>query len=252
MATQLFAQEPLFYGKGAKEGLTPEDFIRRVDTMKASTPWNDQVAVAKAVSYLREAGNKWLEGMLLWQPDVHAEAIRDYRVFRREFVRDFFAFADKEDLHCAWGDLKQAEKEDVVTFSTRVMSTVNEYAQLIPLVDPSQAAQDAVRLAVDNFEAAQNANTRRALEDAIIALSTDATAAQKTAVCADIAMKFLCEGLRGSRMKEKARAEVRKRQPVRDTLRSLVAAEKVLGGPQAQEQNRNNNARRTGNVANGP
>ena len=235
MAATMFTAKPTFHGPNGKT--TAEDFLRRVENMAASAvpAWGADVAAAKAVSFLRDDANAWLEGMRLVDATRY-EAIRtDFEVFKREFKRAFFSMTTCEDVSMCWTTMKQGDKEPVNMFCYKVVQAMDKYIQLLPFRHVPQPNLDAFRAALDAFEQDQSAANRQAVLAAHNTNVTLAGVSNKEAVGQDLAMKFAAEGIRANKLKEKARSELRKRMSTFDTIQALVEAEKVLAGTPNQD-----------------
>jgi hypothetical protein len=237
MATSIVTNEPRFHGPNVVGKTSAEDFLLRVENMaiSAAPAWGDDVAAAKAVSYLRDDANAWLEGMRLADNATYTAIKTDFQVFKTEFKKAFFRMTTCEDVSMCWTTMKQGDKEPVNIYCYKVLQAMDRYIQLLPYRHLPQTMTDGFMADLAAFEAAQNAQTRQALIDRWAAGTTLAGVSNKEAVGQDLAMKFAAEGIKSAKLKEKARAELRKRLPTKDTIQALTETEKVLAGTPTQE-----------------
>jgi len=123
---------PNFYGNG-KDGITAENFIKRIEAAQATLSWSDEETYNYFSWALREKAQKWLTS--LEYCDTKFE--KKWSFIKNEFKKYFCAKLDQTALLVSLRDLSMKSTEDPLDFFSRV----TEVIQLInDTVTPGQIA----------------------------------------------------------------------------------------------------------------
>jgi Retrotransposon gag protein len=225
---QMITQTPAFYGKGSdqKGGLTPEDFISRVDDLQRTNNWGDDAAAHHVQTYLNGPAREWFT-QILWstQRADYTRALASYEAFKEVFVPYYFSVTSTFDLSSDWHNLKQNQGEDVQAFYGRVVTAIAKWHRLFDRTDePDQEFLAAFVAARDNMEnrgnQGANADAPRVRDVDVNALNLACTRANANLadkyvqrVADDLTYKVLANGVRSDKIREL----VRRRHKLRDT-----------------------------------
>ena len=235
-ANHLLYQEPLFYGgKTPQNGLSAEDFIARVDNLQRSHTWNDAVAAANAITYLRgDAADYFTTGLRSRNRATWEAARGGYIAFRRHFVHMYFKISSTGDLSIDHANLRQTDKEDALTFAGRVSSALGKMEELVHTDAPphdSVAALAAILDVVINRlpqNVAATNQERAAIAAGIQTLHRDGQIYGHRKMIDLSILRTMADGIRNPKLKEVVRAAERSRKSVDDTFDIIQEAERTM------------------------
>jgi flagellar motility protein MotE (MotC chaperone) len=227
---QMLIQTPAFYGKGtdAQTGLSPEDYISRLDDLQRTNNWTDAEAAGHATSYLNGAARAWFY-KVLWgeDEDEFDRAAGSYDAFKALFKPHYFTVTSTYDLSSDWHNLKQEGSETISQFYERVFGAISEWQRLFTRWDAprKQVALNDVTAAITTV--VNNGNAGLGADDGprITAAHTNALATANTRaymavsdgcfreIAADLTFKVIANGVKHDKIREL----VRRRHKARDT-----------------------------------
>ena len=232
---------PAFHGKAEDKGTgtTPEDFIAQVENLRATHGWDNATTARNAVAYLHGQARLWFSSSLLMMDRAaHAAAGQDFRLFKREFVDNYYDVKSAFDLSVDWHGLKQKDRETARVFAARVLAALNDYTTMFARPAMDRPAVEAIYIASENIRTAQIAAglagaVPRAFYDALELAAERMfeinTANAISAVTGDIAVKIISEGVRSTKMRELIRRLHKMRTTVRLMLEHMTDLENADG-----------------------
>lgn len=120
---------PLFTGNPAKDGVTAEQFIQRVENAAAAAGWNDAQTLAIAKSYLRDKALDWNE----YITSCGSVDVSDFNPgYKRYFLQHFKRERTAHSAVSLLEGLKQKPNEDVLSYFIRVSNAFQALKRLKP------------------------------------------------------------------------------------------------------------------------
>jgi hypothetical protein len=203
---------PVFFGKGDKQGSSPEDFIAQVENLRDTQAWGEPETAKAAITYLNGDARSWFFDALTMECKVDRDfAKTNYTAFRVLFVQEYFALKTTFDLTVDWHNLKQMDKEPVGGFANRVSIAMSRYSSLFTLPGQRAVTQTAILASaaavLQRIPAADNQRVNAApdmLAAANLYGTTHNNAAEDTrdALFTDLGIKLLAAGVRDPKMRE--------------------------------------------------
>jgi len=133
----VLSSEPLFHdAQGVKrnQGVSAEDFIRRVETMASSANpvWPEAQKTATALSYLRGAAAKWADHVTMIGDPEDANFRTDWTVFRTKFLKTYAESTTVDSFTLEWDKMGQKPGEQGDLYVYRVVGELATFGKLIP------------------------------------------------------------------------------------------------------------------------
>lgn len=132
--TQFITKEPTFHGNGAGE-LTAEQWEERATgflATNAADNWDDLRRVAQLKDWLRGDAVQWWKTMKTFDRERYAIVIASVREFWVEFKEEFFKAHKLTDIGIDWTNLTQTTKQTAVQFMRDTVSTIDQFAMVLP------------------------------------------------------------------------------------------------------------------------
>jgi hypothetical protein len=239
------ASEPAFYGEGATVGLSAQEFVARLTTLKQQSGWNDALAISTAKSFMHGQAKRWVNALSLshWGVDVTT-----WDTFVGQFKLTYFPHTSTTDVSADWSHLKQHQGESASAFAVRVAEALNAHREVFPRVDLTADRINTFLGTIPlhgDWSDAQLVTARAAARTAFNALWDEAS----TRIHASFAFKVLAAGLHIHKLQELVRAEERKgsswwelQNTLRETERNMARAPR-----QGDDAKPNGNGRSNGN-----
>lgn len=124
---------PAFGGRGATSGMTAEEFMDRMTSLRTANPNQDAaIFIAEVGGYLEGNARNWFKTLLEEDvgTDEYAKIIKDWEYFQREFKQKYFKVVSAKESSIAWQTMKQAHGEAPDTYTDRLMFAMAEDTKL--------------------------------------------------------------------------------------------------------------------------
>ncbi len=157
----LFYGQPVVTGQGAHasktmgvDGLSAEEFLRRVEAMKGAcnnNDWDNERGISKVANFFRAEAHTWwtLTVQSLYRGAELNEIRTDWEAFVKLFRRKYFVISSLSDCDINFTQLRQQSKEEAVMFVERCATQVHYHKRMV--VDSHEvAAFDPTDLDVAN------------------------------------------------------------------------------------------------------
>lgn len=103
MLTQVDARKlPCFYGEPDRDSITPQEFINRVDMVKASQGWEDDQTYANVYTALYGKAGRWVQHLKL----VHDDHTATWDYLKKQFTAQFVKQQDGSAMMEAMSSIK--------------------------------------------------------------------------------------------------------------------------------------------------
>lgn len=233
---QMVVHEPLF--KGGRDTLgalpqgscSPEDFIIRVEGLALGAQWDDAQAAAHARSYLREEAQDWFRNVLpVANPEAYTRSQTSFIAFKAAFKTAYFSVKDTVDVSTDWSSLTQRPREKGLYFCYRAVSTIKQYAELLPEIAPTAGEVETLAVLVDAHVQEHTQATRAAFNRGLNQVFNSVSRRTYTRMVNDLSVKIMAAGLKQPKLIETVRSEERKGHDVEAIFRAVDNAERNLG-----------------------
>lgn len=119
---------PVFYGT-AKDTITADHLINRMDASQAAVGWNDQQAYNYFIYALHSKAEEWL----LMVQDTNANFNKTWTFIKPLFKQRFGSKIDESKIATTISDIKQHQDEDPDSFASRLSKQFSQIKELIPM-----------------------------------------------------------------------------------------------------------------------
>jgi hypothetical protein len=228
--------EPLFYGERRHtRGVTAEDFVTKLRSLRAGFGIADPQMVARSVGYFREAAASWWYDSLEFMEVARKRAATtDFEAFITLFKDEYFRVTTLTDLSGDYSALKQRIDETASDFMTRAAAAFAVHARLRPDLESTQEARDGLMEAVAAIVNAADGRNFNALPDDLkqgMLLAernhwVRAVRAERNDFLGDIGAKIVCQGLRSPKHQELIRKWEREGKSFTDITKAFKQVEK--------------------------
>lgn len=131
------AATPLFFGTDAarrnqKGAIAPEEFLQRMDSLRAVNGWTEEQSCTRAIANLRDEAWTWYNDYIkhpLSGVD-YARFTTDWNFFCQHFKRAFFRERDERDTLADIHDLRQQQGESVRSYIMRLVTAWTPISRL--------------------------------------------------------------------------------------------------------------------------
>lgn len=238
----MLSNEPLFYGGDLSKGMTPEDFITRMEALRLTNNWNDAAAAAQAIGFLRGPASEWFnQGLPNMMQDKYRLALRAYTHFKEAFQVQYFKVRSSADVTTDWSNLRQLPSEKAMDFLARVAGALFNYRTHIGTEDEPaddrallvDAINEGVRLVQDDEEYEMPNAIANPIKDAITAHAISNQKIGHHLVIRDLIIKLVANGLRHKALADLVRKEERKGSNMETIMTALGDADRALHLPTA-------------------
>jgi len=118
---------PVWYGEPSKDGFTPEYWVERMDRLKRTFRWNDEITALQACNAFR--------GKAIWflhYLKTNDSAARDNWALLKKVFLEHFGIVGKDTSRITNLNIVQGASEKVQVFAYRVSMTVDEFWSCLP------------------------------------------------------------------------------------------------------------------------
>ena len=233
----VLSAEPLFYGKDKLvNGVSAEDFVRRITALAAGNGWTDQQTAGYATGFLRGDAANWLtravraKDLLMFN-----DCTTSWIAFKENFVAEWFTIKEAADVHTDWLAFKQNQDESFMHFGNRVCAATTHFTDHLPPVAPPQlqleALYAAIRRAVRQGRPGDFAYDdlpevyRTAVDDAVGALWAVSGTTFIGQATMGLAVRTLSNGAKLQKVRDLVRTKERAKEPIAQIIRQVAAVE---------------------------